>query len=147
MMRPSTSFQLGDVITGEPHLHHAQWRAAREDLVGLEQHPRGHLRTAIAIHLPRIILIAWGAAGLLFWLTGLASAGWTTPECARRDLAVLSFIEAHGDAADLPAAALGAAGLAQLDARLMCLADRHAEALGTYDRILISLQLASRAAE
>ena len=147
MMRPSTSFHLGDVITGEPHLHHTQWRATRDDLAGHEQNPRGHLKTAIAIHLPRIILIAWGVAGILFWLTGLAAAGWMTPECARRDLAVLSFIEAHGRAADVPAARLGEAGLAQLDARLMCLAGRHAEALGAYEAILSSLRVASRTTE
>lgn len=151
MIRPSVSFQLGDVITGEPHLDYRQRLAVQQHLPRLEQEPReSHLRASVAAHLPRIILIAWGAAGILLWLAGLATAGGpaagrTTPECAERDLKVITLIEAQGEAQRLPAAVLAAAGFAQMDARLMCLSGRPAEALAQYDAILAVLGLPRQA--
>jgi hypothetical protein len=67
---------------------------------------------------------------------GLAQADTFTLACAQRDLAVATFIEERGEAADLPAATLGQAGLAHLQAKQSCLAGREAEALVIYDAIL-----------
>ena len=146
MTSPLTLFHLGDVITGEPHLHCPRWLGDRRTLAQLEQdRPEFHLKTAVAMRLPRIILAAGGAAAVLLWLisgvtaqgqASTAAAGRFTPECAQRDLNVLTLIEGHREAARLPASMLAEAGLAQLDARLACLAGRQAEALAKYDRIL-----------
>jgi hypothetical protein len=143
MPRSSTSFQLGDVSTGEPHLYCSGSLGDRRYLARLEHDPRElQLRTAIAIHLPRVALISCGAAALFVCLVASAraeaprSAAWTTPECAERDLKVTALIEEHGDTSDLPGPALGEIGLAQLDARLTCLSDQKVEALAKYDTIL-----------
>ena len=58
-----------------------------------------------------------------------------TPACAERDLRAISFIDRHGDAGDVPTAALAEAGLAYLQARLSCLLGNEALALAMYDRI------------
>jgi len=157
MTRPSTSFHLGDAITGEPHLHCSQSFTDRHSLSRLEQEPREfRLRTTAAIHLPRIILMACGAAAIALLFVGLATAeatnvaspvGQMTAECAERDLKVQALIEQHGDASDLPASVLAEVGLSQLDARLTCLSDRHVEALAKYDRILTAPHLAQHAAK
>jgi hypothetical protein len=55
--------------------------------------------------------------------------------CAEPDLKAIALIEAHGDAWDLPADVLGQAGLAQLDARLACLAGRIDEGLLRYGEV------------
>jgi len=151
MTRPPTSFHLGDVITGEPHVHYSQWLADRRTLTRLEQDPREfRLKTAVAMHLPRIMLAACGAAAILLWLVGAAMADSATArftsECAERDLKVVTLIEEHGDAARVPASVLAEAGLAQLDARLTCLAGRQAEALAKYDGILHAPHFAKHAA-
>ena len=59
-----------------------------------------------------------------------------TPACADRDLKVITLIEAHGEARDVAPAALGAAGLAHLQARSSCLSGDEAAALAIYDSIL-----------
>lgn len=151
MTQPRTSFHLGDVITGEPHLHCPQWLADHRTLSRLEQDPREfRLKTAVAMHLPRIMLVAGGAAAIVLWLVGVATADPAaarfTPECAERDLKVVALIEEQGDAARVPASVLAEAGLAQLDARLSCLDGRQAEALVKYDAILHAPQFARHAA-
>jgi hypothetical protein len=55
--------------------------------------------------------------------------------CAEPDLKAIALIEAHGDAWDLPPDVLGQAGLAQLAARLACLAGRIDEGLLRYDEV------------
>jgi hypothetical protein len=151
MIRPLTSFQLGDVITGEPHLR-SPWLTDCSYLAWLEQEPRElGMRAAAAIHFPHKVFMACSAAAILFCLVGLATAqspqsiGRTTPECAERDLKVLTLIEEHGNVSDLPASTLAEAGFAQLDARLTCLSGRHVEALAKYDQILASPRLARQA--
>jgi hypothetical protein len=55
--------------------------------------------------------------------------------CAEPDLRAIALIEAHGEAWDLPPVVLGQAGLAQLDARLACLAGRIDEGLLHYGEV------------
>ena len=57
-------------------------------------------------------------------------------ECALKETTVITLIEDHGAAEDLPADRLGAAGLTMLRARLTCYEGRVAEALALYDSIL-----------
>lgn len=57
-------------------------------------------------------------------------------ECVLKDIAVITLIEDHGGANDLPADRLAAAGLAMLQARSTCYAGRVEEALTLYDSIL-----------
>src|SRR3954469_2347884 len=112
-LSPRTSFQLFDASTGEPHLHCSGSLADRHYLSRLERDPRDlHLRTAIAIHLPRLTLIACGAAAMLFGFVvwgraegpgSISSAGRFTAVCAGRDLKVTAFIEQRGSAGGLPA--------------------------------------------
>jgi hypothetical protein len=152
MNRSSVAFQLGDVITGEPHLHCSQWLSDRGQLARMQQDPRAlRLKAAAAIHLPRMILMACSAAAIVLWFVasstaeGPQSAGRITSECAERDLKVVRLLEEHGNASTLPASVLGEAGLAQLDARLTCLSGLQVEALAMYDSILTSLGLARQA--
>jgi hypothetical protein len=56
--------------------------------------------------------------------------------CALKETKVITLIEDHGEAGDLPADSLGDAGLAMLRARLACYEGRVAEALALYDGIL-----------
>ena len=66
MTSPLTLFHLGDVITGEPHLHCSRYLADHRVLSRLEHDPREfRLRTTVAIYLPRILLVAGGAAAIL----------------------------------------------------------------------------------
>lgn len=152
MTRFSNPFQLGDVISGEPHLHCSQWLSDRGQLARMQHDPRElRLKAAAAIHLPRIILMACSAAAIVLWFVASAtaegprSAGRITPECAERDLKVVELLEEHGNSSALPASMLGEAGLAQLDARLTCLLGLPVEALAMYDRILTSLGFARQA--
>jgi hypothetical protein len=57
-------------------------------------------------------------------------------ECALKETAVITLIEDHGAAQDLPADRLGDAGLAMLRARLACYEGRVGEALALYDSVL-----------
>jgi hypothetical protein len=75
MNRPSTSFQLDEMGTGDPHLYCLGSLTDRRYLLQLQQDPQDlRLRTAIAIHLPRITLMTFGVAGILFCLSGLLIA-------------------------------------------------------------------------
>jgi hypothetical protein len=64
--------------------------------------------------------------------------------CAMRDLALVTAIEAHGEAQDVPADKLGNAFFTVMSARAACAAGRVAEALAIYDSIVI---VAAEAAE
>jgi hypothetical protein len=56
-------------------------------------------------------------------------------ECALKETAVITLIEDHGTAEDLPANRLGDAGLAMLRARMACYEGRVNEALALYESI------------
>jgi hypothetical protein len=70
-------------------------------------------------------------------VTGASAA--EQPTCAARDIEIITLIEDHGAADDLAPEKLAKAGLAQVDARLACSADRKAEGLAIYDDIIRSL--------
>jgi hypothetical protein len=57
-------------------------------------------------------------------------------ECAVKEVAVITVIEDHGGAQDLPANRLAEAGQTMMDARSACYGGRVSEALAMYDRIL-----------
>jgi hypothetical protein len=57
-------------------------------------------------------------------------------ECAVKEVAVITVIEDHGEADDLPADRLAEAGQTMMDARSACYAGRVAEALAMYDRVI-----------
>jgi hypothetical protein len=149
----STSFHLADASTGEPHLYCSGSLTNRHYLSRLERHARElHLRTAIAVHLPRLTLIACGAAAVLFglvaaaWAEGPAPApsGQISAECAARDLQAITFIEQRGEAGDLPAAELSRLGFMQLEARRSCTAGDGPRAVALYDDILGAVRIAER---
>jgi hypothetical protein len=57
-------------------------------------------------------------------------------ECALKEISVMTVIEDHGTAQELPADRLGNAGLTMLRARLACYEGRVSEALALYDSVL-----------
>jgi hypothetical protein len=65
-----------------------------------------------------------------------AQAGPFARECALKEVAVITLIEDHGAAEDVPADRLGNAGLTMLRARSACYEGRVGEALALYDSIL-----------
>jgi hypothetical protein len=65
-----------------------------------------------------------------------AQAGQFARECALKEVAVITLIEDHGAAEDVPADRLGNAGLTMLRARSTCYEGRVGEALALYDSIL-----------
>lgn len=56
--------------------------------------------------------------------------------CALKETTVITLIEDHAEAKDVPSDKLGEAGLAMLRARLTCYEGRVDEALALYDGIL-----------
>jgi hypothetical protein len=56
--------------------------------------------------------------------------------CALKEVKVITLIEEHGEARDLPADSLADAGMAMLRARATCYEGRVTEALALYDGIL-----------
>src|SRR5882757_6372477 len=77
-------------------------------------------------------------ASLAMTMSGMAQgqAGQFARECALKETTVITLIEDHGAAEDLPADRLGDAGLTMLRARLTCYEGRVAEALALYESIL-----------
>lgn len=75
------------------------------------------------------------------------AAGTFTPACAERDLRAIATIEQLGEIEEMSSAWLGAAGLSLVQARIYCLADREADGIALYDRIIAGdvrlLQLAA----
>ena len=67
--------------------------------------------------------------------TAQGQAGQFARECALKETAVITLIEDHGAAEDLPADRLGGAGLMMLRARLACYEGRVGEALALYESI------------
>ena len=84
--------------------------------------------------LPALALVASLA------MTSIAMAQWQVGpfahECALMEVRVITLIEDHGAAEDLPADRLGNAGLTMLRARLACYDGRVGEALALYQSIL-----------
>ena len=76
-------------------------------------------------------------------LIGVSSAIGAEPrgitQCALRDLQLVTSIEAHGAAQDVPAKRLAEAFFALLNARRVCAAGRIDEALAIYDGIVVAL--------
>lgn len=62
-------------------------------------------------------------------------AGQFARECALKEIAVITLIEDHGAAEDLPAERLGDAGLTMLRARMTCYEGRVGEALALYESV------------
>jgi hypothetical protein len=82
--------------------------------------------------LPALALVAF-AVGIPAIAQG--QTGPFARECALKETAVITFIEDHGAADDIPADRLGAAGLTMLRAQLACYDGRVGEALALYDSI------------
>ena len=57
-------------------------------------------------------------------------------ECSLKDVTVITWIEDHGEAGDVPAERLGKATLTMLDARSTCSEGRVNDALALYQSIL-----------
>ena len=80
-------------------------------------------------------IIAWAGkhndafASEVTGMTSFASA------CAEREVEIITLIEDHGHAGDLPSNKLGEAGLKMLDARIACYRGHVSEALALYDSI------------
>jgi hypothetical protein len=90
--------------------------------------------------LPAVALcvsVALGAS-LVMMISALAQGqmGQFAKECALKETTVITLIEDHGAAEDLPADRLGNAGLTMLRARSACYEGRVGEALALYESIL-----------
>ena len=85
---------------------------------------------------PCLIAIGLIAASLASAASDAPARETFTAACAERDLKTVALIEEHGAADDLAASTLAEIGLAQLAARLSCVAGREREALAIYDDIL-----------
>ena len=84
--------------------------------------------------LPALALVA--SVAMTISAMAQAQAGQFARECALKEVAVITLIEDHGAAEDVPADRLGNAGLTMLRARLTCYEGRVGEALALYDSIL-----------
>ncbi len=84
--------------------------------------------------LPALALVASLAMTVSTMAQG--QAGQLARECALKEIAVITLIEDHVAAEDLPAVRLGNAGQAMLQARAACYDGRVGEALALYESIL-----------
>jgi hypothetical protein len=77
-------------------------------------------------------------ASLAMTISAMAQGqvGQFAQECALKEITVITVIEDHGAAEDLPADRLGDAGLTMLRARSACYEGRVGEALALYESIL-----------
>jgi hypothetical protein len=94
----------------------------------------------------RRVLPAFALVASLAMTTGAMAqgqAGQFARECALKETTVITLIEDHGAAEDLPADRLGNAGLTALRARLACYEGRVGEALALYDSVLDLAPVAS----
>ena len=83
---------------------------------------------------PSLILVASLAMTISAGAQG--QAGKFDRDCALKDTTVITLIEDHGAAGDVPADRLGNAALTMLRARSVCYEGRVAEALALYQSIL-----------
>jgi hypothetical protein len=82
--------------------------------------------------------VAAGAKSVTGMFTAVASEAPNRTICAERDLKVISLLNQHGDAQDVPANDLRNAFFALMDARKACSSGRLQEALAIYDRVTFS---------
>jgi hypothetical protein len=83
--------------------------------------------------------IGWMSAALLVCAgPALASEPPTSfaKDCALKETEIITFLEDHGEADDVPHDQLARAGLTLMDARMTCYEGRAREALELYNRIL-----------
>jgi hypothetical protein len=88
---------------------------------------------------PRLLLCLASAVVVATAGPGAAAdeqSGAFATACALKEIKVITLIEDHGEAKDLPSDSLGDAGLAMLRARAACYEGRVSEALALYDGIL-----------
>jgi hypothetical protein len=88
---------------------------------------------------PRLLLCLAGAVVVSAAGSGAAAdeqSGTFATVCALKETKVITLIEDHGEAKDVPSDSLGDAGLAMLRARAACYEGRVSEALALYDGIL-----------
>jgi hypothetical protein len=86
-------------------------------------------------------LLPWLASAVVACAVGSGAAadeksGPFATVCALKEVKVITLIEDHGEAQDLPSDSLGDAGLAMLRARSACYEGRVGDALALYDGIL-----------
>jgi hypothetical protein len=84
--------------------------------------------------LPSLVLVASLAMTISVMAQG--QAGQLARDCALKETTVITLIEDHGAAEDVPADRLGKAALTMLHARSVCYEGRVAEALALYQSIL-----------
>jgi hypothetical protein len=72
-------------------------------------------------------------------IRAVTTHGTTTLACAERDVQLITSLEDHGNANDIPSEKLGEAGLSLQRARTLCGDGRQSEALALYDNTLRSL--------
>ncbi|MEW6454082.1 MAG: hypothetical protein AB1490_25815 [Pseudomonadota bacterium] len=87
--------------------------------------------------LPTLVLVA----SLAMTLSAVAQkqAKKFALDCSLKETVVVTTIEDHGAAEDVPSDRLGNAGLTMLDARMACYEGRVGEALALYESILLDL--------
>jgi hypothetical protein len=84
--------------------------------------------------LPALALVA--SLAMTISATAQGPAGPFPRECALKEITVITLIEEHGEAGDLPADQLRNATLTMLRARSVCNDGRVGEALAVYESIL-----------
>jgi hypothetical protein len=84
--------------------------------------------------LPALALIA--CLAMTMYPAAQGQAGQFARECALKETTIITLIEDHGTAEDLPAARLGDAAMTMLRARSVCYEGRVGEALALYESIL-----------
>ena len=84
--------------------------------------------------LPALALVA--SLAMTISATAQGPAAQFPRECALKEITVITLIEEHGEAGDLPADALRNATLTMLRARSACRDGRVGEALAVYESIL-----------
>jgi hypothetical protein len=84
--------------------------------------------------LPALAVVACLAMALS--ATAQGQAGRFARECALKETMVITLIEDHGTAEDVPAAQLSDAAMTMLRARSVCYEGREGEALALYQSIL-----------
>jgi hypothetical protein len=80
--------------------------------------------------------LAFSACALFLASVSATAQGQFARECSQKDIAVITLIEAHGEAGDVPAERLRNATLTMLDARSACSQGRVGEAIALYQGIL-----------
>jgi hypothetical protein len=117
-----------------------RWLGANGDAVDIStsiKHPTPVLSGLTVIGIALILL-----NGLTAPSRGEESVTFS-PECAHREVQVITLIEDHGQKEDVPSDKLAEAGLKMLEARMTCYEGRVSEATKLYDSIMDSLRTAA----